>query len=103
VLANQLRTAADLVEQFGADLRIVPLDIEQRAFLAHPVVVYDLAGQEPQAIVETTTMDVRVTDSKDVEVLRQRIEALTSVALSRADSIPYVRRVAAQLDSKRRR
>jgi transcriptional regulator with XRE-family HTH domain len=103
VLAEQLQTVADLAEQFGADLRVIPLDVEQRAFLAHPAVVYDLAGQEPQAIVETTTMDVRVTDSKDVEVLRRRIDAMISVALSRADSISYVRQVATRLETKWRR
>lgn len=102
VLADQLRTVADLCERFDVDLRVIPLDAEQRAFLAHPVAIYDLPNQDSQAIVETTTIDVRVTGAEEVELLKRRIEGLVSSGLSRADSLAYVGHVAKRLESQGR-
>jgi hypothetical protein len=94
VLSGQLRQVADLCETYGAALHVVPIDREQHAFLGHPVVVYDFGDDGQEALVETTTMDVRVTHPAEVERLTRRINDLASVALSAQESVAYVRQIA---------
>ena len=94
VLADQLAQVADLSEGYGAALHVVPIDREQRAFLAHPVVIYDFGDDGREALVETTTMDVRVTHPAEVDRLTRRLNELAAVALDTQESVAYVRQIA---------
>lgn len=101
VLAGQLASMADLLELHKVELRLIPFDVEQRAFLAHPVVVYEFAQEDAEAVVETTTTDLRIKDPVDVTLLRDRIDSLCAVALDPTDSIDYVRKLSAQRRRRR--
>jgi transcriptional regulator with XRE-family HTH domain len=103
VLTVQLRTLADLVDTHGICLRIVRMDGEQPTFLAHPAVVYDFGGEVYEALVETTTMDIRVTDADELKRLAQRINQLADAGMSTEASVAHVRELANRTAHRRRR
>jgi transcriptional regulator with XRE-family HTH domain len=91
VLAGQLDRLADLAELPNVDLRVVPLDRPQTSFLAHPVVIYDFGDAAPaEALVETTTQEVRVSGDA-LAVLDRRITRVAAAAMTHAESVTYVR------------
>jgi transcriptional regulator with XRE-family HTH domain len=101
LLADQLLSLAALAEEFDICLHVVPIHVAQPTFLAHPVVLYDFIDGTREALVETTTVDIRVTNASELDHLAYRVKALDSVALSVNESIAYLRQIAEQLNHGR--
>jgi len=89
LMAEQLALVAELARRPNVDLR---LDREQVTYLQHPCMVFEFAGPAAhgEALIETVTQDLRVTDPSGVGLLTRLFERLASSALSRSDSLAYI-------------
>ncbi len=95
-MAEQLDQVVKLARRSNVDLRVVSFDIEQVAYVQHPFMVFDFAGEiHPEGLVETTTQDLKVKDANSLGSLRHYFDQLSSSALGKADSLALVRSVAA--------
>ena len=94
VMAEQLDLLREMARRPNVSLRIVPLDREQTSFVQHPFVLYDFGEASPaEALVETTTTDLRITDEREVEGLGRFFGRLSSSALSQRDSLSLIKQV----------
>jgi hypothetical protein len=95
-MAEQLDQVVRLARRSNVDLQVVSFDIEQVAYVQHPFMVFDFAGEiQPEGLVETTTQDLKVKDANSLGSLRHYFDQLSSSALGKADSLALVRSVAA--------
>jgi transcriptional regulator with XRE-family HTH domain len=95
LMADQLALVAELAARPNVELRILRLDHEQVTYLQHPCMVFDFgATASSEALVETVTQDVRVTDPPGVALLSQYLERLWSSSLSPRQSLALVRATA---------
>jgi transcriptional regulator with XRE-family HTH domain len=92
LMAEQLALVAELAKRPNVDLRILRLDREQVTYLQHPCMVFEFAGPAAhgEALIETVTQDLRVTDPPGVALLTRLFERLASSALPRNDSLAYI-------------
>lgn len=90
-MVEQMRFLADLASRPNVTLNIVPLSIEQVAYIQHPVALYDYGGRVPaDGLIETMTQEVRVVDEADVTRVAARFDRIALSALSHDDSLAYV-------------
>ncbi len=95
LMADQLTLVAELAGSPNVGLRILKLDHEQVTYLQHPCMVFDFgATASREALVETLTQDVRVTDPAGVTQLSKYIEHLWSSSLSSRQSLALIRATA---------
>jgi transcriptional regulator with XRE-family HTH domain len=96
LMAEQLALLAQLAKRRNVNLRILRLDDEQVAYLQHPCMVFGFTGPAAakEALVETTTQDVRITDEPGVAHLSSLFERLASAAMPSSDSLSYIDEVA---------
>jgi hypothetical protein len=91
-MAEQLSLVAELARRPNVDLRILRLDDEQITYLQHPCMIFEFAGPSAhgEALIETVTQDVRVTDRPGIALLTKLFERLASSALPLSDSLSYI-------------
>jgi transcriptional regulator with XRE-family HTH domain len=100
VLAEQLNTVADIVERYDVDLHVIPLGGSKIPPLGHNAVLYDFADDVAQAMVETHTVDVRISRKHDLDLLRKNLSRLADSGLDPDASCHYLRRLAADSSTK---
>jgi transcriptional regulator with XRE-family HTH domain len=102
LMAEQLTLVAELAERPNVELRIVTLDRKQDAYLQHPCMIFDFDGTaQREALVETLTQDIRVTETATANLLARRLQHLANTALAPSESLSLVRAAAQSfLDSR---
>lgn len=95
VMQEQLRLVAELAELPNVSVRVVPFNQVQRTYVQHPLVLFDFPyGTPPEAMIETTTQDIRVHESGPLAKLDHYFTQLSLSALSRADSMIFIQSIA---------
>lgn len=91
LMAEQLALVADLAKRPNVELRVLTLDREQVTYLQHPCMVFefDATGQR-EALVETVTQDIRVTETAGVNLLGRYFQQLSSSSLAPKESLALV-------------
>lgn len=97
----QLTLVVELAERKNVTVRIIPFDQRQTSFIQHPLMLFDFPGTvtPTEALVETTTIDHRITDPKPIATLSTFFEKITSAALSESASIALIQRIMSTLHS----
>lgn len=94
--AAQVKDLLAMSQRSNLCLRVIPLDQEQSVFVQHPFVLYRFSdGVAPEALVETTTTDVRVTEPNEVATLDAEFSRLARSALTEEASRAFMRKLAA--------
>jgi transcriptional regulator with XRE-family HTH domain len=94
-MADQLDLVAELAERPNVELRVISLEGTQTVYVQHPFMLFQFpSGTSDEALVETTTQDLRIRDEPSLGQLRHYFDQLSSSALSPAASLTFVRSVA---------
>ncbi len=101
-MAEQLTLLAELAERPNVQLRVLSLGSEQVGYLQHPCMVFEFGSTgQREALMETVTQDVRVTDTAGVNLLGRTFELLSSSSMTPTESLTLIRTAAkSYMDSR---
>ena len=94
-MADQLDFLHELAQRGNVDLRVIPLNQLQRAYVQHPLMIFTFGeGVAEQALVETSGQDYKFNRGATVDNLSYHFQELSSSALSRDASLEFIHAVA---------
>jgi transcriptional regulator with XRE-family HTH domain len=101
-MIEQLALLAGFSQRGNVELRIIPLDQRQSTYVQHPFMIFDLGtATSPQALIETTVQDYRLSDDATVDKLSYYFDELSSSAMSPSASLALIRKVGRDLADDR--
>ena len=90
-MREQLELLATLSSRPNVTVRIVSFDREQTTFVQHPFMIFEFGGElPPEALIETTTQDLRLGDRDSLKILDKFFARLTSSSLTASDSLDLI-------------
>jgi transcriptional regulator with XRE-family HTH domain len=92
MMAEQLDLVAELAGQPHVDLRVLPFEGPHVTYLQSPCLIFEFDGtSHREALLETPTRDVRVTDQLTLNQLSAQFDRLFSSALTPQESLCFIR------------
>jgi hypothetical protein len=92
MMAEQLDLVAELAGQPHVDLRVLRFEGPHATYLQSPCMVFEFDGtSHREALLETPTRDIRVTDQVALNQLSTQFDRLLSSALTPQESLSFIR------------